>query len=95
MDPVKKVAEPFAVIRAFPEENPQADSLLEDVVMRYTENKIYDRYHLSFLEYMKLPCTAARELDKIANDTLYRLEKEENTRKANAANEAMSKITGK
>jgi 3'(2'), 5'-bisphosphate nucleotidase len=46
---------PFAVVRAFPEENPLAESLLEDLALRYKTNQIWERYKLNFLEYIALP----------------------------------------
>lgn len=76
-DPQKKKAEPLAVIRAFPEEDPQADSLFEDVVYRYASNKIGERFRMSLEEYLRLPCTKARCLDKVAEIVMGPIEKEE------------------
>lgn len=68
---------PFAVVRAFPEENPLADSLLEDLALRYKTNQIWDRYKLNFLEYIRLPMPITRTLDDIGSKYLAPLEERE------------------
>lgn len=95
MDPQKKATEPFAVIRAFPEENPQADSLLEDVVVRYTSNKIFQRYHITLLDYLKLPTPLARNLDDIAERIVSVIEKEDADRHNTALKKSMNGIADK
>lgn len=92
MDAYKKVAEPFAVIRAFPQEDPQADSLLEDVVTRYCRNKIHQRFHMTLLDYLKLPCPTARKLDEIAESVVAPMEREESVRQQNAIQQTINNV---
>lgn len=95
MDPLKKVSEPFAVIRAFPEEDPQSDSLLEDVVTRYVRNKIHQRYAMTLVDYLKLPSPMARKLDMIADSVVAPIEREEAERHKTAMQQTMNKINEK
>lgn len=73
----KAKAEPLAVIRAFKEEDPLANSLMNDLAFRYYRNKIEKFFHIDFLEYIKLPMPVARKLDDIAINVLSKLAKEE------------------
>lgn len=95
MDPLKKATEPFAVIRAFPEENPQAYSLLEDIVVRYSSNKIFQRYHITLLDYLKLPTPLARNLDDIAERIVSGIEREDAERHNRALQKSMGSVDGK
>lgn len=79
---------PLAVVRAFPEEDTQQGSLLDELAFRYKKNRIFDRYNINFLDYIKLPCTMARKMDVIAEEVIAPIEREE----AKAKNSQMPKL---
>ena len=81
--------EPLAVIRAFKEENQKANSLLDEVAFRYKTNKIWERFKISFLDYIKLPVTKARELDDISIRVLKPIEDAEEKAKAQVFNQGL------
>lgn len=70
----KSKEEPFAVVRAFPEEDYIKESHLRDVCLRYYENSIFDYFKISLTAYMRLPMPYSRELDRIANNSIRPLE---------------------
>ena len=84
--------EPLAVIRAFKEENQKANSLLDEVAFRYKTNKIWERFKISFLDYIKLPVTKARELDDISIRVLKPIEDAEEKAKAQVFNQGLENI---
>ena len=82
MDPHLAQKNPLAVVRAFPEEDTQQGSLLEELTYRYRKNRIFERYNINFLDYIKLPCTMARKMDSMAEEIIAPIETEEAKRKA-------------
>ena len=84
--------EPLAVIRAFMEENQKANSLLDEVAFRYKTNKIWERFKISFLDYIKLPVTKARELDDISIRVLKPIEDAEEKAKAQVFNQGLENV---
>ena len=86
---------PFAVVRAFPEENPLADSLLEDLALRYKTNQIWERYKLNFLEYIALPMPITRVLDDFGAKYLGPIEDRERMEAARGAKSIIESEAGK
>ena len=68
---------PLAVLRAFPKENYLATSTMFDVATRYRENKIYERFKLSFEEYLDLPRPRSMLYDRIAREYFHTAESKE------------------
>lgn len=75
-----KKNEPFAAVRAFPEEDCIKESYFQDVCVRYYQNRINEFFKLNLLEYMSLPMPYTRELDRIANAVISPLEREKKER---------------
>lgn len=86
MDPVDAKRHPLAAVRAFKEEDPYTDSLMEDVAYRYRKNQIRKRFDINFLEYCKLPVTVTRQLDKIGDEVIKPIEREEEKAQMDALN---------
>ena len=84
LDPVESKNNPLACIRAFKEEDPYVDSVLEDLAYRYRKNKINKRFDINFLDYVRLPVTVTRQLDRIGDEVLKSIEKEESEAEARA-----------
>ena len=91
LDPIESKNNPLACIRAFKAEDPYVDSVLEDLAYRYRKNKINKRFDINFLDYVRLPVTVTRQLDRIGHEVLKSIEKEE----AEAEARALEKITNK
>lgn len=83
-DPIESKNNPLACVRAFKAEDPFVDSVLEDLAYRYRKNKINKRYDINFLDYIKLPVTVTRQLDRIGDEVLKSIEKEEAEAEARA-----------
>ena len=83
------------MVRAFPEENPLADSLLEDLALRYKTNNIWDRYKLNFLEYISLPMPITRTLDDIGSKYLGPIEDRERREAASGARKIIESESNK
>lgn len=84
LDPIESKNNPLACIRAFKAEDPYVDSVLEDLAYRYRKNKINKRFDINFLDYVKLPVTVTRQLDRIGDEVLKLIEKEETEAEARA-----------
>lgn len=86
LDPVLARTNPLAVVRAFPEEDVQQGSLIEELAFRYRKNRIHQRFDINFVDYMKLPCTLARKLDDVADKVIRPIEEAEAKLKADMLN---------
>lgn len=84
LDPIESKNNPLACIRAFKAEDPYVDSVLEDLAYRYRKNKINKRFDINFLDYVRLPVTVTRQLDRIGDEVLKSIEKEESEAEARA-----------
>ena len=84
--------EPFAAVRAFPEEDFIRESYFQDVCVRYYQNGIYDFFKMTLMQYMRLPMPYARELDRIAKAVITPMEREKKLREEQLFRQHMGNI---
>lgn len=87
-DPITQASRPLAAVAFHESQDALIDSLLEDTVIRYTDNCIYDVFHLTFTEYLEQPLAINLYLDEKARAVM----KKRSTDLTNAQNEIQNRM---